>query len=1007
MVEAIRPSIFTLPFGGDLCEQTVELVLKQCGPAPLAISRATIFLPNNRAIRAMQEAFVRRAENGLLMPRLIAIGDLALDEALSPMLDPVDGEADTPGLIGPLRRQLILAGLIRQQYRKQAKEIDATEVMRLARLLAELIDELDIEKIGPKAFEELAGQREVADDPDLAGHWQSSYENLLEILPLYRKEMQKLGLEGPAALRNILLARLKDRLGRGVLPRPVFASGISTAAPAIADLLSAIAKLAGGHVILPHIDLGMDDEGWEELGPPPQEKGKLPEFGKETHPQFHLKLLLERMGVNRGEVALLGSDKRNVAGAINSIFCLPEATTAWSLLTPARKKLPSLRLTVAEDSAEEALAIAIMVRRALEEPGKRIAIATPDRELAKRISEQLKRWDIAVDDTAGKPLLQTPPGMLLVALAQMVADQFSASSLLGVAKHPLVRPEHRLEWLEMTRALDMELRGPSPGLGLKAITRQLARAAKNPRNKARKDELKALQEWWKQFAEQISPLEKAVAQGFDAFLATLADIAGELSDGAIWKKAEGRQLSAFLDELSGHDFNLAGHIEREALPAFFAELVAGQVVRPPYGGHPRVALFGLLEARLQQADLLICAGLNEGSWPQLPTPDPWLAPRIRRQLGLPALERNIGLSAHDLAGAIGAKECIITRARRDRAGPTVASRFLLRIEAFLGSALQQEEEAIALARKLDQPEASERHLFPAPEIRPSAAQRAVRLSVTDFDRLLSDPFAIYAKRILRLQPLDSVDAGATHAWRGTLVHDILEKWADEDNSDPARLMQRVDCALGDAELHPGLRVLWQPRILQGLKWVAEETQRQMDAGRNLLLAEADGKIQLAGTDVTGKVDRIDLGEDGSLTIIDYKTGQPPAPKQINAGYALQLGLLGHMAINGCFARRKRPVAALEYWSLAKDQQAKDGANPFGYRRKLGSGRSAQKKASEDLIADMVARAEEAIEKWIKGDAPFVAKLRPEFTNYDDYDQLSRLQEWDQRQSQLRSAGERA
>src|SRR3546814_12250711 len=75
---------------------------------------------------------------------------------------------------------------------------------------------------------------------------------------------------------------------------------------------------------------------------------------------------------------------------------------------------------------------------------------------------------------------------------------------------------------------------------------------------------------------------------------------------------------------------------------------------------------------------MILGGLNEGTWPALPSPDPWLAPKIRHELGLPSLERCIGLSAHDLANALGAPQVLITRARRAAAAPAIASRFWLR-----------------------------------------------------------------------------------------------------------------------------------------------------------------------------------------------------------------------------------------------------------------------------------------------------------------------------------------
>ncbi|MEE9433910.1 MAG: double-strand break repair protein AddB [Sphingorhabdus sp.] len=990
MAEAARSSVYTLPFGSDLCETTVDLVLKTCGDDPLSLTEAIIFLPNNRAIRAMNEAFVRRAQGGLLMPRMVAIGDLALDESLGPLLDPLEGGGDIPALVPPLQRQLMLADMVMKQREIAGQRVDATEAMRLARLLAALIDEIDIEQIELSDFEKIAGDRDIEGDPNLAAHWQASYAGLLAILPEYRAKMADLGMDGAAARRNLLLARLEARLKETPPVQPVFASGISTAAPAIAKLVKRIALLPDGHVILPPLDIDMAGEDWEALGPPEQVDGELPKLGKETHPQYHLKLLIDRMGVNRAEIARLEGDGRPSASAIPQIFCLPEASVNWTALPDKAKKIPGLRIAVAEDSAEEARAIAILVREGLEQPEKRIAIATPDRELAVRISEQLKRWNIHVDDSAGQPLLQTPGGTLLMALLKAVADRFSPVSLLAIAKHPLVQPgEGRLDWLKMARRFDLELRGPSSGVGLNAATRRLSAELQAAKKPERISELKALIGWWEGFSAILAPIDEAASAGLSPLLEKLAECADKLSLGQIWKGVAGRQAAGLFDEFTAQNFAPLGAVKREALPELFAELCAGQVVRPPYGGHPRVALLGLLEARLQRADLLICAGLNEGSWPQLPQPDPWLAPRIRRQLGLPGLERNIGLSAHDLATALGAQECVVTRAKRDRSGPSVSSRFLLRIEAFLGDGRQVEERAIALARQID---AGEKLPFAkAPEIKPDAARRKVDLSVTDFDKLMADPFAFYGRKILRVAPLDDVDEEPGDRWRGTMIHDLLEKWAKKDGCVPEKLIQRAEAMLTDAELHPNLRALWQPRITEGLQWIAEETSELLAGGRSLAGAEIKGSVMLAGIKVKGRADRIDRDGDGNLVIIDYKKGKPPALKQIRAGFALQLGLLGDMAEQGAFKDVDGKAISFEYWSLAKE------SGEFGKRKMAEGGRGDDALAADELAGWMRERAIAAIEKWINGDAAFEAKLHPEYAPYSDFDQLSRLQEWDGRQ----------
>ncbi len=969
-----------------MCEATVDAVLSRVGDSPLAMSDTLIFLPNNRAIKSMTEAFVRHAKPGLLLPRMVAVGDLAIDEALGPIIDPLDSAALIHPVIEPMQRLMLLAKLVIKSGITKGDAISASEALRLARYLCNVIDELEIEGVDFGRFDS------IKPDEDIASHWLSSFGQLLGILPEYYSEMVQRKSVGPAARRNQLLGQLSGNLKNAPPKYLVVAAGISTAAPAIAHLLKTIATLPNSMVILPALDVAMDDSAWSQLGPHDAVEGEVRiKPANENHPQFHLKLLLERMGFGRDEVGLIGEEHGPSSEIIRDIFCLPDATAAWMRLAPARKKLPHVRLLVAEDSAEEARAIAILLRGATEQPERRAALVTPDRELAMRVAAQLKRWDIVVDDSAGTPLLQTPEGKLLMALADAFADRFSPVSILAIAKHPLVHAgDDRIAWLDNVRQLDFVLRGPNEGVGLGAIAMRIEKSLSDHRkNEAITD---GLPTFWRDLSQVLGALDAKPTLGFASTLQMLSECADSLTDGGIWRGATGRQLAKLVEHISTSDLSALGKPGREAVPAILKELFDGQVVRPPYGGHPRVAIYGLLEARLQQADLVICAGLNEGSWPQLPQPDPWLAPRIRRDLGLAALERNIGLSAHDLSTMLGAKEVILSRSKRDRGGPAVASRFLLRIQALLGEALTKETNAIDWARRLELPA---RYIsVHKPQPAPTLSQRKVAMSVTDFDKLKADPYAFYANKIMRFRPLEPVDAEPGYAWRGTIIHDILEQWALNDACDPAKLAARADALLHNPAIHPELRALWQPRIADSLRWVAEQTQEMQAEGRCLLAAEAQGQIELGGVSIRGRADRIDRLADGNLAIVDYKTGQPPSNAALVSGFALQLGLIALMAQEGKVESVQGIASQFEYWSFTKRPKG-DG---FGQIKSATSTKSSDKKTPAMDFVDFVrAQAVESIGRWILGDEAFTAKLHPEFAAYADYDQLMRLQEWDGRE----------
>lgn len=557
---APRAHVFNVPLGNDLCDVTAQWILQSAGAAPLAICNNILLLPNNRAIKALTEAFVRQAAPGMLLPHMVAVGDMQLDEALGPMLDPIAASGAIWPAIASFERLMLLAKLIKD-YQPGDAPLSSAEALRLARKLAELIDALEVDLID---FSQIAATE--PESKELAGHWQNAYARLLQILPAYRAALTARKLMGPAERRNHLLAALEQRLAQNVDTGPVIAVGITTSAKAVARVLRRVARMPNGHVILPGVDLNLSDARWDDLSPPTEDS---PGFARrrnvEVHPQFHLKHLLELMGIDRSEIDVLPTARTEPESAtISEIFCLPEQSIYWQDLPPLRKSLPNAKWLEAEDSAQEAKAIAVRIRGALEVAGKRVALITPDRELAVRVAGQLHRWGIEVDDSAGIPLLQTPPGTLALALVDAIWSRFSASSILAIAKHPLVfAGTQRLAWLDHVRQLDLALRGTASGIGLSAITRRLQTARKPNTD---------LIAWWSGVATQLAPLEMADGKPFEDVLASLRDVATVLTDGGIWRGASGRELTRNWEDVTASDLSTLGRVDATGVVATFREI---------------------------------------------------------------------------------------------------------------------------------------------------------------------------------------------------------------------------------------------------------------------------------------------------------------------------------------------------------------------------------------------------------------------------------------------------
>ena len=95
--------------------------------------------------------------------------------------------------------------------------------------------------------------------------------------------------------------------------------------------------------------------------------------------------------------------------------------------------------------------------------------------------------------------------------------------------------------------------------------------------------------------------------------------------------------------------------------------------------------------------------------------------------------------------------------------------------------------------------------------------------------------------MLRLRMLDPVDADHTAAWKGTAVHRVLEQWLAEDGCDPDLLLPRARKLLAGEAIHPMLRALWQPRLIEAIDWIAELERTNRSAGRRPLAAEIEGE----------------------------------------------------------------------------------------------------------------------------------------------------------------------
>jgi ATP-dependent helicase/nuclease subunit B len=953
---------------------------------PLRRADGLILLPTRRAARSLADAFLRLSEGRpLLLPRITAFG--ALDE----MPLALAGALDLPPAVAPMARLSALTRLVLALGGRDGAPRQADGAWLLAEELANLMDEAERAEI------DLAQRLPDAADPSLAHHWANTLEFLHIVTAAWPAWLEENGLMNPAARQVALLNAQAEAWRAEPPPHPVLIAGTTAGIPAVARLLATVARSPNGQVVFPALDGEMDRKGWDCLD--------------ESHPQAGLGRLLGELGATREDVRPWPAEPRSLVPerrfSLLSRTMLPAgALDGWRKADdePAPALDGFYRLT-ARDQGEEAEAIALILRDALETPGARAALVTPDRVLATRVAAALLRFGVVADDSAGEALMETPPAVFLRLLVRAAAERLAPVPLLALLKHPLAAAGLSPgACRRAARALERAcLRGPRPAPDIAGIRMAIGKL-KQPEE---------LTEFWARVETCLEPLlrarasvEEAPIDALSAVIAAaerLAETDEDEGPERLWGGAEGEALAARLSEVLAA---LPGLPDQRiaVLPGLLDAVLRGGTVRDRRalrgrdgGLHPRVFIWGLLEARLQSVDLLVLGGLAETIWPPATDPGPWLSRPMRRAVGMPSPEEIVGQSAHDFAAACCSAPTVVLScpARRDGA-PAVPARWLTRLEMFLeGRGLRlPAHPAAEWAQRLDLPVGEPKPVDP-PKPAPAVTLRPRCLSVTEIETWLRDPYAIYAKHILKLPVLAPLDEATDASDFGYLVHNGMQRFLAEHGADwppdaRERLRAAMAAALRAAELRPALSAWWKPRLDRIATWVAEqEAARRRGDPPKRIKAEISGRMSINAPggpfQLKGRADRIETRSDGTLAILDYKTGAPPSQKTVEAGLAPQLPLEAAMAATGAFGAEAEGIAAeLIYWHLS-------GGRVPGAATSLFKGDPSRTQAAAD---EALSRLRDLIAGFDDANRPYLSHPRPgQAPRFPEYAQLARVREW--------------
>ncbi len=963
------PRLFALPPGCDFLPGLVDgLTARLAGSAPEAIARVEVFLNTQRSARKLRDLLTRG--HARFLPRIRVITDLANDPLYAPLLPPV-----APSI----RQRLEVAQTVAALLRTAPDMAPRSSIFSLADSLVALVDEMHTEGVDLDALDTL-------DVAEHAAHWERS----LKFLKLMRPYFDGSTDPGPGARLRKVVTHLSEAWQSAPPRHPIIIAGSTGSRGATALFMELVAGLPQGAVVLPGFDFDLPDNALKTLADPNTIA---------DHPQSGMIALIGNLGLDPAHIENW-SGAAPVRPARNRLVSLAlrpaPVTDQWLREGPGLGDLAEatdgLSLIEAPSQRAEALAIALVLRSAAEE-GTTATLITPDRQLSRLVTTALERWKILPDDSGGTPLPQTPVGIFLRLVARHFSQDLTGESLLKLLKHPLTgftratRGPHLLR----SRALEIDLlRGGAPYPEFSAI-REWAR--KRQDDPGAPDWAAWLDDCFGQTGDAAEELPFATHVARHLLMAEKLALGPAIGDApsAVWAGETGETARRLFDSIS-RNADAGGEMTAAEYSGVFLSLLATEEIRNPERPHPDITIWGTLEARVQNADTVILGGLNEGIWPGMPGADPWLSREMRAQAGLLPPERKIGLSAHDFQQAVAGNRVFLCRSLRDHEAPTIASRWLIRLTNLLSGLDVNGETALSemrargqhwldLAAETDRPKTN---LTPArrPSPKPAPSARPNRLSVTQIRTLIRDPYAIYARKILKLWPLDPLVPAADALLRGLAVHSAMERFGQQTLDglpDNARelLLEIFDGELAESVPFPAARCIWRARLVNAADAFLSEERMRREAGTPDRF-EIGASLDLGDPEfrLTGKADRIDRAPDGSLIIYDYKTGAVPTGPQVEH-FDKQLPLEAAIAERGGF----RGLPATDVSEL-------------GYIG-LGSAKSRNLGMPEGLAGATLEGLKTLIRAYQNPDLGYTARARMERrTDISDYDHLSRLGEWD-------------
>lgn len=829
-----------------------------------------IFLPNQRSCRELRQMFLQ--DSVQFLPQIKAINEISFEDFFEflPQNDvkEIIDEALKIKTISGLDNLLFLSDEIKKTS-LFGENLDEAQTLATAIHLKNLFEEIEREEITLEKINEI-------DDSELSQHRQITLDFLKRFHIRLKNSLIKKDLVLSSSYQNFLSEKFSEILQKYGSKTPIVIAGSTGSVPSSRRLIKAIANQKNGYVILHSFD-------------PTQN------FDAENHPQFFLNQLIHSLEITAKNVKTIADSKFIISSEsthklISQLMLPAEKTYEWQRISI--ENCNNFRFIEAKDEISESKIIAEILSAELNKnyfSTKKLAVVTNNEKLATLLKSRLKEMSLPFNDSRNLGVKSSKLANFILLLLQLIENDFESSTLLSVMQNPLCYIENKEDFL--IRFENEILRQDRLNKGLEGISAKLLYS-----------DLKIIfDDFYQKISPLLSPKDKKISRYVTIVKTVISDLAGQKFVDILSHDPANEELSEFFNALEKkHDFIINPTKSRAVFELLFSQI---SFFEKSDATSP-IQILSTLEARLLNFDLMIVASLNEGDFPQIEG-DNWLGRKIRKDLGIDKTLKKIGQNAYDFCNYLSNKEVILTRSLTNNGAPSSPSPFLLKLQTLL----KKLKTDFVIENNFNTEEVFDGIKTKRPQPKPAIDLRPKKLAITDIAKLISDPYSIYAKRILRLRQLQEIDFEPGYAEFGSFVHKALEEFIKNPLSfdEAIKNSQKI---FDDFFLSQEAKLLWWPKFENIFgKFFAKE--QELKFIRNL----TEQEVQMVCEEIllNGKIDRIAFDADQSAIIFDYKTGSIPSKKEVFSGTQPQLTLAALMLVESGFANE---IKSLNYWKLS-------------------------------------------------------------------------------------------